>query len=91
MMVDKKTLMDNSTKRNLLAELEECVDTLPNDEMHEEPVQVNNDKKIKWGPQLACQIRRRSANDGRTMLQKATELKSIKIWIEREKHRYIFV
>ncbi|RLN29480.1 hypothetical protein C2845_PM05G36990 [Panicum miliaceum] len=64
-----------STKRNLISELDECVDTfIPQDEQRQE----TQKKKQKWGPILLQDRPRRHTENGRTMLQKAADLKSVK-------------
>ncbi|RLM60619.1 hypothetical protein C2845_PM14G10500 [Panicum miliaceum] len=65
----------STTKRNLMAELEECVDTL--DQHDEQQNKVGQKKKQKWGPTLLHDIPRRHIEDGRTILQKVTDLISV--------------
>ncbi|RLN33988.1 hypothetical protein C2845_PM03G08240 [Panicum miliaceum] len=73
----EKLLIYTFTKRNLIPELEECVDTQKHNQNQGQP-EKNKTKKQKWGPALLCDRPRRSKDDGRTMLQKATDLKSYK-------------
>ena len=77
MELTKKVFQCNSIKRNLYDDLEKCVDTLEEGN-NEGKVAPADKKKTKWGPQLACERPRRGANDSRTILQKATDLKSLK-------------
>lgn len=71
----RPTVDFSSTKRNLSLELEECVDTSVQQEGLKQEAQ---NKKQKWGLILLQERPRRHTEDGRTMLQKATDLKSFK-------------
>lgn len=48
--------------------------------MEDELFNKNQKRKTKWGPTLRVPRPRRHVEDGRTMLEKAQELKKSKIW-----------
>jgi len=73
----EKILLYSSTKRNLFSDLEICADTQET-QMDQPQDAVTKNKKQRWGPAPLCDKPRRGREDGRTMLQKAMDLKSYK-------------
>jgi hypothetical protein len=74
-LAGERTLLMASTKRKLIEELEECV-THPDENIWQN--HQTKGKKQKWGPELLVERPRRNTGDNRTMIQKATDLKSFK-------------